>query len=94
MIQKPSGLTDEQLVRFANELCQLSEIDETTIKPFSEYISGYPVTLCFESDMGSKEPYASYDDFDIHLVRDNQEGGCASLTKQPQASCGVVVALY
>jgi hypothetical protein len=44
--------------------------------------------------MGSKEPYASYDDFDIHLVRDNQEGGCASLTKQPKASCGVVVALY
>ena len=55
--------------------------------------AGFPelrLTFCLEDEMGAAAPYREYAGFSLYLV--NQGDHCLSLTDDPAAAGGVVVA--
>ncbi|TCS39732.1 hypothetical protein [Reinekea marinisedimentorum] len=46
--------------------------------------------LCSEDDMGGKDPYWENDDYQLHLIAASL--GCASLSRSPESSVGVIIA--
>jgi hypothetical protein len=71
----------------------LEFIDEEVMTRMRRAYPHLRFTLCSEDDTGSREPYASFCGFDLHLVSSG-EGRCSSLTYYLEQCTGIVVALH
>ncbi len=81
------------LKRIGREIDGLIEQGVAEQAQLSKLYPNVRITLCSEDEMGSREPYQSYEHYDLHLYA-RQASGCLTLTYFPEASSGLVVALH
>lgn len=83
------NLTPEAIEDFIATLTEKGANDSTLIEMKGNWPQ-FRFILCSEDDMGAKEPYWENDEFQLHLIAASL--GCASLTRTPESSIGVVIA--
>ncbi len=68
-------------------------IDDTVIAELRNDYPNLRFTLCYETEMGSREPYAEHDKYDLHLVA-HSAVGCSSLTFDLDNCTGFAIAVH
>ncbi|WED24072.1 hypothetical protein L3Q72_22850 [Vibrio sp. JC009] len=84
---------DSEIRHISQVLEPLEVIDEEVM---TKMRSAYPhlrFTLCFEDELGVREPYSEHSSFDLHLVS-APRGSCSHLTFDVQQCTGLVIALH
>ncbi|QUN05345.1 hypothetical protein KDN34_14255 [Shewanella yunxiaonensis] len=84
---------DREIETIGSRIARESTIDEALLARLRAAYPQWRFTLCSEDDTGEREPYLTFDGFDLHLVRLSATG-CASLTPWPEQSSGILVALH
>lgn len=88
------ALTTENLTQQAIEdfiaLLNAKGATDPTLSEMKALWPQFRFILCSEDDMGGKDPYWENDDYQLHLIAASL--GCASLTRAPESSVGVVIA--
>lgn len=87
------SLDEQTLNQIVSALDGASLIDENTLAPLREIHCHLRFTLCSEDDMGMREPYLTGKGYDLHLVAVS-DGGCSSLTLDPENCGGLVIAVH
>jgi hypothetical protein len=86
-------VTRRLVTEIASTLETKKMIDDTVI---SELRCDYPnlrFTLCYDTEMGAREPYEEFKTFDLHLVA-HSATGCSALTDALNHCSGFVIALH
>lgn len=84
-----SPLTEDILDELVGKLQEFQPTELTIQRLRGEY-PDIRFILCSEDDMGEKEAYKSFDDFEIFLMAGGM--GCACLTDALEKSVGLVIA--
>lgn len=91
--QQDVPLNANLLSRVGMEIDSLIEQGVNEQTQLSKLYPNVRITLCSEDEMGCREPYQSYEHYDLYLYA-QQASGCLTLTYYPEASSGLVVALH
>ncbi|KFZ37881.1 hypothetical protein HR45_08535 [Shewanella mangrovi] len=83
----------ERISAIGDRIAAHSVINEQVLIDMRSEFPTLKFTLCFEDDLGEREPYISYPSFDLHLMQ-LRPGSCAGLTFSPEECSGIVVALH
>ncbi|MCL1074744.1 DUF6129 family protein [Shewanella dokdonensis] len=84
---------EHEIETIGSRIAQESAIDEALLSRMRAAYPQWRFTLCSEDDTGEREPYLSFNGFDLHLVRLSTTG-CASLTPWPEQCSGILIALH
>lgn len=68
-------------------------IDDTTIASLRSDYPNLRFSLCYDTEMGSRDAYTECDGYDIHLVA-HSTTGCSGLTDQLNSATGLLIALH
>lgn len=84
------ALSEEQLERI-EAFCESSR-GGVEVTAFRQTFPGVVILRCDASDVGDATPVRSWDAYDLHLV--DAHGHCVTLTSDPQAANGVLLAKH
>ena len=84
---------EQRIADIGGQIASHPVINEQVLIAMRSEFPSLKFTLCFEDDLGEREPYLSFPTFDLHLMQLNP-GSCAGLTDSPESCSGVVVALH
>ncbi|WPC76290.1 hypothetical protein [Vibrio porteresiae] len=87
-------LSVQEIEAIGASLAAQPTMSDAVVARFKQQYPGVSFTLCFESDMGSHDPYVEYEQFDLHLVAHSAQGGCSRVTTDLNACSGLVIALH
>ncbi|WP_417763298.1 hypothetical protein [Shewanella sp.] len=83
----------QRIATIGEQIASHPVINEQVLIAMRSEFPSLKFTLCFEDDLGEREPYLSYASFDLHLMQLRQDS-CAGLTFSPEDCSGIVVALH
>ncbi|MCH1926134.1 hypothetical protein L9G74_13680 [Shewanella sp. C32] len=83
----------QRIASIGEQIASHPVINEQVLIAMRSEFPSLKFTLCFEDDLGEREPYLSYASFDLHLMQLRPDS-CAGLTFSPEDCAGVVVALH
>lgn len=81
-----------QITAFINELQALKPCDAITINELQQRYPDIKLTLCWQDEVGEREPFAMLDSADVHLVA-SSPNQCSCLTFDITATTGLLIAL-
>ncbi len=90
-----TATTDKEVLieTISDQLAALAVLDEYNVREFRKQYPQYLFTVCFEDDLGEREPFLVRDSFDLHLMVSGN-GSCSHLTFDVESCSGLVIALH
>lgn len=86
-------LDESQITQIGQLLESRNTIDEAAISKLRDAYPNLRFTLCSEDDIGERESYQTYTNFDLHLVA-SIPGSCSHLTYYLEQCTGILIALH
>ncbi|MDG3085006.1 hypothetical protein P7F88_02420 [Vibrio hannami] len=93
MDRTPELIGEVQIAYIGQLLESRNIIDEEAISKLREAFPSLRFTLSSEDEVGEREAYECFSNFDIHLVA-SHPGGCSHLTYNAEQCNGILIALH
>ncbi|WP_084882857.1 DUF6129 family protein [Vibrio sp. qd031] len=87
----PDAESTTEIEIIGRRLSRISDIDEKSLSSLRQDYPHLRFTLCSEDDTAEREPFVTFDHFDLHLL--SAGNGCLGLTFDISNYRGVVIAL-